>query len=66
MMGTPKSKHRHDPEARYSRKRIQEWVGGKVQVTETDDDGYPHLITDIAGTCSSKTDYGRCQTSRYD
>ena len=47
----------HDPEARYSRKRIQEWVGGKVQVTETDDDGYPHLITDIAGTCSSITDY---------
>jgi transposase len=47
----------HDPEARYSRKRIQEWVGGKVQVTETDDEGYPHLITDIAGTCSSKTDY---------
>jgi transposase len=46
-----------DPEARYSRKRIQEWVGGKVQVTETDDEGYPHLITDIAGTCSSKTDY---------
>lgn len=47
----------HDPEARYSRKRIQEWVGGKVQVTETDDEGYPHLITDIAGTCSSTTDY---------
>ena len=47
----------HDPEARYSRKRIQEWVGGKVQVTETDDDGYPHLITDIAATCSNQTDW---------
>lgn len=47
----------HDPEARYSRKRYQEWYGGKVQVTETDDEGYPHLITDIAATCSSKTDY---------
>ena len=47
----------HDPQARYSRKRVQEWIGGKVQVTETDDEGYPHLITDIAGTCSSKTDY---------
>lgn len=47
----------HDPQARYSRKRIQEWIGGKVQVTETDDEGYPHLITDIAGTCSSQTDY---------
>ena len=47
----------HDPEARYSRKRVQEWIGGKVQVTETDDEEYPHVITDIAGTCSSKTDY---------
>lgn len=47
----------HDPEARYSRKRLQEWVGGKVQVTETEDEGYPHLITDIAGTCSSTTDW---------
>jgi len=47
----------HDPEARYSRKRVQEWIGGKVQVTETDDEEYPHIITDIAGTCSSKTDY---------
>lgn len=47
----------HDPEARYSRKRVQEWVGGKVQATETDDEEYPHIITDIAGTCSSKTDY---------
>ena len=47
----------HDPQARYSRKRTQEWVGGKVQATETDDEGYPHVITDIAGTCSSQTDY---------
>ena len=47
----------HDPEARYSHKRIQEWVGGKVQVTETDDEGYPHLITDIAATCSNQTDW---------
>jgi transposase len=28
-----------------------------VQVTETDDEDQPHLITDIAGTCSSHTDY---------
>jgi hypothetical protein len=27
----------HDPEARYSRKRHFEWVGDKVQVSETDD-----------------------------
>lgn len=47
----------HDPEARYSRKRHFEWVGDKVQVTETDDEGYPHIITDIVGTSSNRTDY---------
>ena len=47
----------HDPEARYSRKRHFEWVGGKVQVTETDDEGYPHIITDIVGTSSNRTDW---------
>ncbi len=47
----------HDPEARYSKKRHAEWVGDKVQVTETEDDGYPHIITDIVGTGSNQTDY---------
>lgn len=47
----------HDPQARYSKKRDFDWIGGKLQVTETDDPGYPHLITDIAGTCSSLSDY---------
>jgi transposase len=47
----------HDPEARYSRKRHFEWVGDKVQVTETEDDGYPHIITDMVSTSSNRTDY---------
>jgi transposase len=47
----------HDPEARYSRKRHFEWTGDKVQVTETEDAGYPHIITDIVGTSSNHTDY---------
>lgn len=47
----------HDPEARYSRKRHFEWVGDKVQVTETEDAGYPHIITDIVGTSSNRTDW---------
>jgi transposase len=47
----------HDPEARYSKKRYQEWVGDKVQVTETDDEGHPHIITDMVGTQSNQTDY---------
>ena len=46
----------HDPEARYSKKGKQTWVGEKLQVTETDDEGYPHLITDIAMTSSVETD----------
>ena len=33
----------HDPEARYSKKREQEWIGDKLQVTETDDEELPHL-----------------------
>lgn len=35
----------HDPEARYSRKRHAEWVGDKVQLTETDDEGYPRMCS---------------------
>jgi transposase len=46
----------HDPEARYSKKRDQEWIGDKLQVTETDDEEQPHLITDIALTSSVESD----------
>ncbi|MGE5224507.1 MAG: hypothetical protein ACM3PY_18895 [Omnitrophica WOR_2 bacterium] len=28
-----------------------------MQVTETDDEGYPHLIADVVGTSSARTDY---------
>jgi len=47
----------HDPQARYSEKGRQSWVGYKLQVTETDDDDQPHLITDAAVTSSVETDY---------
>jgi transposase len=47
----------HDPEAQYSRKRHIAWIGSKVQVTDTDDEGYPHIITDIVSTESNFTDY---------
>ena len=33
------------------------WVGYKLQVSETDDEDQPHLITDIAITSSVETDY---------
>lgn len=40
----------HEPEARYATKRGQNWVGYKVQGTETCDEDYPHLITDLEVT----------------
>lgn len=44
-----------DPDARWSTKRSMDWVGYKLQVTETDDDE-PHLITDIAITPAPQHD----------
>lgn len=38
----------YDPEARYARKSTTSWVGYKVHVSETCEDGLPHLITHVA------------------
>lgn len=46
--GTLQIQSPHDAEARWSKKGSSHWVGYKLQVTETDDDALPHLITDIA------------------
>jgi transposase len=54
--GTTRIQSPHDPEARYSKKHDQEWIGDKLQVTETDDEGLPHLIVDIALTSSVESD----------
>jgi transposase len=43
-----------DPEARYSTKRQVEWVGYKVDFTETCDDDRPHLIVLGQGFHSNK------------
>jgi transposase len=40
----------YDPDAHYARKNTTQWVGYKVHVTETCEDGLPHLITHIE-TC---------------
>jgi len=40
----------YDPEARYGAKRSVEWVGYKAHVTETCDEGSPHLITHVETT----------------
>lgn len=47
----------YDPEARWSRKGSFDWIGDKLQVTETDDEGLPHLITDIDLTPATESDY---------
>lgn len=36
-----------DPEARYGKKRDIDWVGYKIHLTETCDEGQPHLITQV-------------------
>jgi transposase len=46
----------YDPEARWSEKRGDGWVGYKLQVTETEDYDKPHLITDIAVTPATQYD----------
>jgi transposase len=39
-----------DPEARYRTKRDVQWVGDKGHLTETCDEGQPHLITQVLTT----------------
>jgi transposase len=40
----------HEPEARFGKKRGKDWIGYKVQVTETCDEDAPHVIGDVAVT----------------
>jgi transposase len=54
--GTLQIQSPHDGEARWSKKGSTNWVGYKLQVTETDDDELPDLITDIAITSSVEGD----------
>ena len=46
----------YDPEARYSTKRDVQWVGYKVHLTETCDEGQPHLITQVLTTPATTPD----------
>jgi transposase len=59
MVETP-----HDPDAHWATKRGQDWVGYKLQVTETDDADTPHLITDIAITPAAASDMGALDAIR--
>ena len=46
----------YDPEARYSTKRAVEWVGYKVHLTETCDEGLPHLRVNVETTPATTPD----------
>jgi transposase len=46
----------YEVEARYATKRSMGWVGYKVHLTETCDEGFPHLITDVHTTAATATD----------
>jgi transposase len=46
----------YEVEARYSTKRSMSWVGYKVHLTESCDEGLPHLITDVHTTVATATD----------
>ena len=40
----------YDPEVHYAKKRATIWIGYKVHLTETCDEGGPHLITHVETT----------------
>jgi len=46
----------YDPEARYSTKRGLAWVGHKVHLTETCEDGQLHLMTGVMTTLATTPD----------
>jgi transposase len=46
----------YDVEARYSTKRGLAWIGYKVHLTETCDDGQPHLMTGVMTTPATTPD----------
>jgi transposase len=46
----------YEVEARYSTKRSMDWVGYKVHLTESCDEGFPHLITEVHTTAATATD----------
>jgi transposase len=46
----------YDPQARYSTKRGEQWVGYKVHLTETCDETTPHLIVNVETTPATTPD----------
>jgi transposase len=52
----------YDAEARYSKKRSTEWTGYRAHLTETCDENYPHLITDVQTTPAPVSDFDMLPT----
>jgi transposase len=46
----------YDTEAHYAKKRSTSWIGYKVHLTETCDEGAPHLITHVETTLAPMAD----------
>jgi transposase len=55
----------YDPEAHYAKKRATSWVGYKVHLTESCEEGTPHLITHVETTSAPATD-GEVTTSIHE
>ena len=47
----------YDPEARYSEKRGESWVGYKLHLTETCEEEDPHLIVQVETTPAPRSDF---------
>jgi transposase len=47
----------HDTEARFSIKKDLEWAGYKVHLTETCDESFPRLITNVETTVATQPDW---------
>lgn len=46
----------YEPEARFATKRGMHWTGYKVHLSETCDEGLPHLVTQVTTTIAPATD----------
>jgi transposase len=47
----------YDPDARWSKKRETSWTGYKVHFTETCDDDFPHVVTNVETTQAPVADH---------
>lgn len=56
----------YEPDARFATKRGMDWIGYKVQLTETCDDDQPHLLTQVTTTIAPATDFAQLAVIQAD